>query len=94
MRDPNKPFILVRKSPKHDRRFPDVVICDTRELVPAVIDGRPTRVYKPVSEVIPYLDAYPQMVALNKEVEQKANTVEQPLFYNGMTWGVTPAEVV
>lgn len=86
MRDPNKPFILVRKSPKNDRKFPQVVICDTRELVPAVIDGRETRVYKPVSEVMPYLDAYPKMVALNKEAEP----VAQPLFYNGMTWGVTP----
>ncbi len=69
-----KTFILVRKSPKStskfqsETNFPKVVICDTRVTVPAVIDGRETRVYKPVSEVMDYLDAYPKMVEMNASV--------------------------
>lgn len=63
--NPKKPFILVRQGPHDSNRFSKVIICDTRELVPAVIDGRETRVYKPVSEVLDYMEAYPRMVALN-----------------------------
>lgn len=59
-----KRFILVRQGPKTNK-FPTVVIHDTTETVPAVIDGRPTRIYKPVSEPMNYLDAYPIMVRMN-----------------------------
>lgn len=83
MRNPNRPFVLVRKSPKDDQHFPQVVICDTRELVPAVINGYPTRVYKPVSEVMGYLDAYPKMTALNREANQESVS-DSPVIVSGI----------
>lgn len=68
-----KRFILVRYGNKSDSnriecRFPNVRIHDTSELVDAEINGRKTRVYKPVSEIMHYLDAHKIMNRMNKHV--------------------------
>jgi hypothetical protein len=67
-----KRFILVRQGQKTDK-FPDVVIHDTSELVPAVIDGRQTRIYKPISVSMNYLDAYPIMKKMNEDYNADSN---------------------
>lgn len=59
-------FILTREN-QPQRGFSNVVIRDTTELVAAIINGRETRVYKPVSEVMNYLDAYPIMKKMNEK---------------------------
>lgn len=65
----HKRFILVRQGPKKTgiyASFPKVVIHDTSETIPATINGFPTRIYKPVSEEMNYLDAYPIMAEMNR----------------------------
>lgn len=59
-----KRFILVRQGPKTNK-FPVVVIHDKSETVSAIINGRTTKIYKPVSKPMNYLDAYPIMKKLN-----------------------------
>ena len=44
-----------------------VIIRDRENLVDAIIDGRPTKMYAPVSKAMPYLDAYPIMLRMNEE---------------------------
>lgn len=63
-----KRFILVRQN-RPKTGFCDVVIHDTSETVPTVINGRASRMYKPISEVMNYLDAYPIMKRLNDEIQ-------------------------
>jgi hypothetical protein len=61
-----KRFILVRQN-RPKTGYCDVVIHDTSETIPAVINGFPSRIYKPISEVMNYLEAYPIAKRLNDE---------------------------
>lgn len=65
----NERYILVRHGPKREGHFSQCVVCDTLQTVPGVVDGSPTRVYKPVTEVLPYLDALPKKRWFNENPE-------------------------
>jgi hypothetical protein len=68
-----KRYILVRAEPYNSNKFPKVTIRDTTETIPAIISGHKTRIYKPISGIMDYLDAYPVMMRLNKQKENKMN---------------------
>lgn len=66
---PDERYVLVRVGPKREGHFAQCRVCDTLQTVKGEVDGQPTRVYKPVTDTLPYLDALPKKRWFNENPE-------------------------